>query len=495
MLKRLILHSSHYTLGSLLVTMASIVSFPIFTRTFSVADYGSLNLLASMLLLWTGIGKLGVQQSITRFQGEVSTGHRPLSEHSFVSTVLIGMAATGAIATVGWMIMGEFIPASLWHDDQVAALLVPVSALVVVRVLDSAVSNLMRAQQRSLAFNVYAVLRKYIGLAVILVLILGVMPGLKGFYAATFAVESVSVGIAIAWLLKKNRGSGPAFDMPTYRLMVAFGVPMIAFEIAGLVLNMGDRYVLQALMGAEAVGHYSAAYNFSDYVRTVVFTSFSQAITPLYVRMWEEQGAEATSAFVERSLKLYFMVSAAVVAGMIAVGGSILTSLASDKYAEANAVIPFVIIGMAIDGGLPYFSAGMYIHRKNRRIIPWVVAMAVINIVLNLVLVPRWGIVGSAFATLVSYIVLTACAWLIGRNYMKIRFPFGDLAKFSVLAFAMYEVVVHVSVPGRFLDIAVKVLVGVVVYALLVLAFDATARTAFTQVRRALAARFARGGA
>lgn len=496
MLKRLIVHSSHYTVGSLLVTLASIVSFPIFTRTFSVADYGTLNLIASLLLFWTGIGKLGVQQSIARYQGEVSTGHRPLSERAFSSTVLVGMSLTGLAATLGWLLMSLVIPASWWRDDHVSALLLPLSGLVLVRVLDSAVSNLLRAQQRSVLFNVYVVLRKYLALALILVLILGVMPGLRGFYAGTFAVESVAVLVLAAWLLRQKEPGGKRFDPATFKSMLWFGAPLIAMELSGIVLNLGDRYVLQAMLGPEAVGHYSAAYNFSDYVRVVVFTSFAQAITPLYVRTWEESGEKATAEFVERSLRVYLMVAAAVVAGMTAVGGSFLTMLASDKYAPAAAVIPFVILAMCIDGGTPFFSAGMYIHKKNKMIVPYVVAAAVANIGLNIMLIPHLGILGAGVSTLACYVMLTIASWRIGSRYMRIRFPFADLAKYSAMAAVMYFVVMQVSLPVRMLDIAAKVACGVAVYSALVLAFDRPVRdwlAGFLAARHK--ARVASGGA
>jgi O-antigen/teichoic acid export membrane protein len=479
---RLVVHSSHYTVGSLLVTIASLVSFPVLTQAFSVADYGTLNLIASLMLLWIGLGKLGVQQSIARFHAETIAGRRPVSESKYVTTVLIGMGATGVAATLGWMLMAWIVPPSWWHDARVANLLMPVSGLVVLRVLDSGISNLLRAQQRSILFNAYMVARRYLSLGLVVLLIFTVAPGLEGFYAAAYIVEAVSVVVLSVYLLRHHPSTDGRFSRETYRDMVAFGTPMIAFEIAGIVLNLGDRYVLQALMGPEAVGLYSAAYNFSDYVRVVLFTSIGQALIPIYARLYEEQGREPTVRFVERSLRMYVILCAAVLAGMSAVGGDVLTLLASDRYSTASAVIPLVVAAMCLDAGSPFFSAGMYLAKSNHRIVKYVVIAAVGNLLLNLLLVPRMGIVGCAAATLVSYIFVNAGSWHIGSRFLPVRFPLADVLKFGALALVMYLVVREVSLAPRWLDLAAKIGAGVVTYTLLVLAFDRPTRGLATNV-------------
>lgn len=476
MLRRLVLQSSHYTVGSLLVTLGSVVSFPILTRAFSLADYGALNLLSSLLLLWTGLGKLGVQQSIARFHAETMTGRRPISESKYVRTVLIGMGVTGLAASAGWLLMSLVIPRSWWQDERVAALLMPLSGLVFLRVLDSALTNLLRAQQRSILLNVYLVLRRYIGLALIVLLIFTVLPGFEGFYVATYVVEAACVLALGVYLCRRHPASDGNFSRETFRDMVVFGSPMIALEVAGLILNLGDRYVLQSVLGNEAVGLYSAAYNFSDYVRVVLFTSFAQALTPLYARLYEERGEAATAQFVQRSLRLYLMISLAVVAGMTAVGGSVLTILASEKYSSAAAVIPLIVAAMCIDGGSPFFSAGLYLRKQNHVMVKFVIIAAVANIAANVLLVPRFGIMGSAAATLGCYVFLTAASWRAGTRLLPLRFPLADLAKFAALAAIMYVAVMQVSLASRWLDLGVKVAVGVAVYSALLLAFDRPAR-------------------
>src|SRR5512138_2182370 len=99
----------------------------------------------------------------------------------------------------------------------------------------------------------------------------------------------------------------PQFSWPLYSSMLAFGIPMMASELGGVVLNLSDRFVLQHFMGPEPLGLYSAAYNLCDYVQNILIFSMGQAIVPMYVRIWRQQGEPATRRFVQDSMHYYFL--------------------------------------------------------------------------------------------------------------------------------------------------------------------------------------------
>ena len=483
MLGRLFRNSSNYAIGSLLVTLAGIISFPLFTRTFSVAEYGTLNLISSVLLLWAGIGKLGIQQSIVRFHAEVSAGNRQITESEYLSTVLIGMACTGAAATTALAITSALVPASWWNNDQIARLMLPLSLLIIVRVLDSGINNILRAQERSFFYSVYSVLRKYATLAIILAIMFYFVPRLDGFYLGTFIAELGAVLFMLVYLCRKYDVTVNKFSSDTFKRMVAFGMPLIVLEASAIILNLGDRYVIQVKLGAEALGQYSAAYNLCEYLQTVLIVSFNQAVAPMYLKIWEAKGEDETRRFMEQALRFYLLVAMAVFAGMVAVGQESLTFLASDKYSKGGVVIPFVVAGFLIDGLVVILGAGIFIRKQNKLLIPVIVAAAVINVLLNIALLPIFGIVGAGAATLICYVLVSGFAWHLGAKRFKVKFPVLDACKFAALATIMYAVVQYIYVEPPILDLLAKVLTGTVVYALLVVAFDKQTRDLLLQLK------------
>jgi O-antigen/teichoic acid export membrane protein len=473
---KLFAHTSLYSIGSLLVTLASFISFPILTRVFSVEEYGIMNLVSVTLMLLIGVAKLGVQHSLVRFYAEIGKGERQATPAQYFSTVLFGMGATGLAASLLWAGLSAVMPASWWSNPQIQGLLLLTAVLVFVRVVDSALVNILRAQQRSAAYSLYTVLRKYIELGAILVTIFFLIPGLLGFYVATIVVELLAIVVLGALIVRRVSVSMQEFDAKLYRAMLAFGIPMIAYEMGGILLNVGDRYVIEFMLGADAVGIYSAAYNVCDYVQMIVIASVGRAIVPMYVHLWEEKGAAETRRFVERSLRLYVLIGAAMVAGVTAVGPELLSVLASEKYRAGHAIMVYVIAGLVIDGAGSIFGAGLYIF-KQTRIMMWMVAgCAVLNLVANLLLIPFFGIEGAALATLISYGALGLLIWLLGRKQLPVSFPVVDTLKYAGMALIMYYVVTRVQVPGAVLGLVLKVALGVAVYGVLVLLFDRRAR-------------------
>ncbi len=476
MLRQLLVHASNYSLASVLVTLAGLISFPIFTRIFSVSEYGLLNLVSSTLGLMVGLGKLGLQTSTIRFYAQATSGKSDINEGTFFSTSLLGMLMSGACASLALFLFVEFAPAWFWHDPRVRSLMLLTAVLVLVRVVDSGLINILRAQQRSGLFGIYSVVRRYGGLAIILFFVFDVLQGLHGYYIGTIVSEVLAV-VALAFIVLRHHPIRLSQFSPTLiRAMLAFGLPMVAYEMGGLLLAQGDRYVIQGLLGGEALGVYSAAYNFSEYVQTALLASFGTAVTPMFTRIWEKEGDGPTRRFIETALHFYILAAAAVAFGMAAVGGDALALLASSKYVVGAAIIPVVIGGMVLDGANTMLGAGLYLHKRSKTVMSLVVVAAAANLGLNFILIPWQGIMGAALATLITYLGLTTAIALCGQRFLRIHLPWVHALKACAFGMVMYLVTTRVGHDKLLVSLVLKMLVAGSVYGLLVAVFDRRAR-------------------
>ena len=220
----------------------------------------------------------------------------------------------------------------------------------------------------------------------------------------------------------------------------------------------------------------AAAYNLCQYVQALFVTSVGQAIMPIYMQMWDRKGVAETSAFISRSLRTYVMLGVPVIAGLAAVGPELLPSLASEKYASAAFIVPWVIGGMVIDGTNSMVGAGLFIHRRTRTIMGIVLSAAVLNVVLNLILVPRIGIKGSAIATLVCYAFAALALTWAGRRLLPVALPWTTLLTSGVAALAMYYALVHLLPGRRLLSVGVRIVAGAPIYGGIMLLVSADAR-------------------
>ena len=288
----------------------------------------------------------------------------------------------------------------------------------------------------------YQVAKKYLGLGLILVALFVVARDLSSFYWATAITEAVAVVALYSVAFRGADRPRPAlrqFSPPLFRELVAFGIPMmVGYELSGIVLAVGDRYVIAGILGDEPLGLYSAAYNVCQYVQLVLIASVGQAIMPLCMQMWDQRGRDETAAFLARSLRTYALLGAPVIAGFAAIGPELLRTLASEKYATATGILPWVIAGMVVDGTAPMLGAGLFIHRRTWTIMGVVTSCAALNIGLNLVLVPRVGIVGAALSTLASYAATSLLLAAAGRHLLPVAVPWATLLRAAAASLAMY---------------------------------------------------------
>jgi O-antigen/teichoic acid export membrane protein len=475
-LRRLARHVSNYSVGNLLVTISGFISFPIFTRIFSVGEYGVLNLISATLGLLLAISKLGVQHSIVRFYGEVRSGHRDASVSQYLSTTLFGMMAVGLATTVAWAVVSQSIPTAWWNDPRVAGLFLITAILLFIRTIDSSLVNFLRAEERSGTLNIYNVAKRYGSLALVLVTLFGVARDLYGYFWATVIAEAIATGVLLAAMSRTRRFSPREYSPELFRRMLAFGIPMIAFELSGIVLNIGDRYVIEAMLGSESLGVYSAGYNFCQYVQVVFLAALGQAAMPMVVRCWEDKGPDETGRFVRQTLHYYLLVAFPLVAGVSAIGGEVLVILASDKYAEGATIIPYVVGGMAVEGAISILAAGLYIHKRTLIMAALMASCAVLNVALNIGLIPGLGIVGAALATLLAYVALALGAWHAGRKVLPYSVPLVSAAKFALLSLVMFAIVDSISLSNRWASLVAQVLGGTLTYSVLVLLFDQQSR-------------------
>jgi len=478
--KRLAVQTSHYSLASFLTMLAGLVTFPLLTRLFSVDDYGVMNLVAATVTVFVALGKVGVQHSIIRYHSEATAGLGRYSLAQLRSTTLLAMLGTGVVAALVLAVGSQLVPARWLGDPRIPGLTVIVSVVVAVQVFESTLIQFIRAEQRTSMLLIYQVAKKYVGVGLILFAVLVIARTLTAFYTATAIAESLTIGALALFMFRRSGFPLPSpaqFSRPLYFELLGFGIPMlIGYELSGIILSVGARYVIAGTIGEAPLGLYGAAYNLCQYVQAVLIWPVSQAIMPLYIQMWDQKGRAETSAFISRSLRTYALVGAPVIAGLAAVGTELLPALASDKYAGASAILPWVIAGMVVDGTAGMLGSGLFIHRKTRIIGSIVLSSAVLNLVLNIILVPRVGIKGSAIATLVSYALNSLALAIAGRQLLPVRIPWATILRAGSSAALMWLALRGLYPGHHFATIAVRTLLGAVLYGLVITLFDKDAR-------------------
>ena len=458
MLSRLAAHFSRYSLASLLVTLASIVSFPFLTRIFPVADYGMMSLIGVLVTATAAVGKLGLQQAALRFYSEVRAGQSAWTLPQYEATVYMGLAGFGTLAALLWSLGITLLPDSLFTSGpQGRNLLYLVAPLALLQCLSSAVVNQLRARELSGVLSLYSVLQRYLGLALMLVTLLYVSTTLWGFYGAQIVAETLCLVVLARWFFRREPWSVRDFSAPFLKTLLRFSLPLVAMELSSVMLSLGDRVLIQRMLGSAWLG-------------------VCAAVTPMVLRLWADEGEAVTQHFLQRVFHLYLLFAIPMVAGVSAVAEPLLLLVASEKYRAGAAIIPWVIGGVALQGLFPVASAGLQIQKRSGRILLAILSAAGLNVLLNLLLIPSLGIEGAAIATLLAYGLMTALAAWMGRGTVPVRPEYRRIVVFVAMAALMYGVLMQIQFPQQLTTLLVRMVAGAAIYAVGTVLLDGETR-------------------
>lgn len=476
MLANLFRHFSNYSLGKLLILFAGLISFPLLTRLLAVDQYGMMSLVSTTLTFLVAFGKMGLQHSAMRFYSDTLETSSPYTFSQFTSTTFYGISLLALLVSMAWLLFNYAVPDEFWGDVQLKWLFMITSGLIFLRVVVSVFLNIMSAKEKSGFVSIYQVLYRYSILIMAVIVLLFISQTVLGVFVGQLVVDVVALLILMGLLFKSFDIRFSNTSWPLFKSMMIFGLPMFGFEVAGTALNVGDRYVIQWLKGAESLGVYAANYNLCEYAKNVVTSAVGMSVLPMYLRIHAEQGEAAARHFIGRSVHMYGLLAFPVVAIIAATGEGLVSLLASERYVEGAVVIPYVMSGMVVSGAMIMLAPGLFIKKQSILLMCLVAATAVINVVLNIVLIPIFGIEGAGMATLLSFVVFGVVGYWIGRKYFKITIPLLKLLSTLLAAIIMYCVMSVIEMDVLWMEILIQGLVGMSVFSAAVLIMDSEVR-------------------
>lgn len=334
----------------------------------------------------------------------------------------------------------------------------------------------LRVQEKTKLYSAFTVATKVGTLASICLFMPWLGRTIRAFYSGTILAEVAVVVILCVILFQQGLVKLESFDIALFRSGLAFGLPLIFYEIASITLDSADRIFVRHYLGADALGRYSIAYGMSDYLNNLLILPINLALAPIYFRLWASEGQEKTSEFLSRSLDLFLMVSIGIFVLAATTSRSAVLLLASSKYLGAEVLIPTIVAGLLVYTSHAFFSAGLMIH-KNTRVMARILAYsALLNIGLNCILLRRMGLQAAALATLLSYL---CCVLLLGhasRKVLPLRIDLNALGKYALAAACAWYAGSRFEVESAVGSLAVRSAITLAVYGGLLYLMDSRVR-------------------
>lgn len=467
---------------NLVQAVAGFGAIIVFTRILSPADYGAYALALSVVSLVHTCLFTWVEASLARFYAAEPT---PEGRASLFASVYAAFAAMAVALPVAAGLILTFAPVSPSLKLAIAAGL----ASVVARSLLKMAQERRRAAGEVKGFAALDMLQTGGGFA------LGGLFALIGWGgAAPLAGMGAASAILLVWTLPRELSLlGARPERARIARYAAYGLPVALSLVMSLALATTDRFVLAAYLDQATVGAYHAGYSLSNRTLDILFLWLGMAGQPACVAAFERGGEAALrrTAVDQASLMLLTALPAAV--GVALVAQPLAHLMVGPDLADAAArVTPWIAVGGFFAGVTThYLNTAFTLARRTRRLFAVIAIPAVANLVLALILIPRFGLDGAMWATTAAYVFGAAVSYGLAHGALVLPIPWGTLARTLAATAAMAAAVLSLPDLGGFAELALKASAGAAVYALAALALDAGG--ARTLAAKALRRRFRPG--
>ena len=407
-LSRLGRQSAIYGLGGLVSRVLAVLLLPLYTRYLSRADYGEIETLIALVTVLTIILRLGISSAFFRFYFDADDhdGRRLVLRTSFWFTMT--MATLGLV-----LIVALAAPISeLLFGDPGSANLVRASAVALWAQMNyEQMTSLFRVEERPVGFVIASLtnIALTIGGTLLLVVVLekGPLGVIVGNFTGTLIVYLVLLGY-------RREQLGLQFDRGLLRRMNHFGMPLVPSALLLWTTNFSDRFFLVKLTDTSEVGVYSVGVRVAS-AMVLLLTAFRMAWPAFAYSIKSDDEARRTYAWV---LTYLIVLSTWVATALTLLSPWLVEWLTVPKFASASRVVGPLAFAAVSFAGFIVISIG--IGRARRTQFNWVITgiAAAVNVTLNLTLIPPYGMMGAAIATVAAYTVMfVGMAWWAQRIF------------------------------------------------------------------------------
>jgi O-antigen/teichoic acid export membrane protein len=445
-LRRLGRHSAIYGLGGLVSRVLAVFLLPLYTRYLDREDLGAVGLIVALSAVAVTILRLGISSAFFRFyfDGEDPAARRLVVRTCFWFTLgmgLLGMA-------LGLAFAGQIADAlGLDEPNLVRAGAVGLLAQMVYEQQTA----LFRAEERSTAFVIASLANIAITIGATILLVVAWEQGALGVIVGNFTGTLVVTAVLI---LVNREQLGLQFSRPLLREMNRFGLPLVPAALALIAVNFGDRFFLAHLSGLDEVGLYEIGVRIAS-AEVLLLTAFRTAWPAFAYSISDDAEAKRTYAYV---LTYLVVISSWLALGLGLLSPWLVRLLTTEQFYAGSQVVAPLAFGTVAYAA--YIVMAIGVGRTKRTQLNWAItgAAAALNVALNLILIPSYGMMGAAIATVAAYSLMFLLMVAYAQHVFPTPYQWRRVGTAAGVAVALVVV-------GKLLD------VGLVPAALLSLAY------------------------
>lgn len=439
-------------------------------RSLSVSDFGALSYALSIIVVFKSLAILELPNTLARFI--------PIYRERQAYGRLIGAVALGLAVAAG---VGGLLSAGIYFgigqlgmkptdDPRALVLLMALALLIPLEGMDALLTALLATLSGAAQIAFRQVLSPALKLGVVLLLILWKTDVV--FLATGYVIATAISLLVFAWLFLRAFAAQSWFRKQQLRMMsfpigevFGFALPLLASTLAWLLMESSDAVLLGFYQNTAAVASFRAVLPFPHVLTTLTLT-FAVLYTPLASRLYARGEHDAVADLYRRVALWMTVLTFPIFAMAFGFARSTTVGLYGPRYADSAPIMALLSLGYYFFAVTGFNGLTLKIYKKLRYAVGVDIAAAIINLLLNVVLIQRWGVMGAATGTAVTMIVHNALKQYGLWHYLGINlFQRSNIPVYaSLFAVALGLAGLQMALPANlWVALAVSILASVAV--------------------------------
>ncbi len=446
-----------YAVGAgIAIALLGFIQLPILTKGLGATLYGTWSLITVTVSLIVPFAILGFQSAIVRFLS--AEKERDKISEDFLSacfTVFI----VGTIFSFLLYLFSDYLASLIFKDIDSSFYIKLASVLILFNALDGLTLTFFRMQRRIGLYTALNLSRHVLQVGfIVAALLLGYE--LTGVIIAVIASGAIILAIQLLIILRQTGFRLPHFS--NTKAYIRWGLPLTPNFAILWIIHVSDRYLVSYFLGVAAAGIYSAAYTIADY-SIFIMSPLGIVLYPTIIKSYEEGKISETRRYLKFSLRYFMMIAIPSAFGLSMLAQPLLSLLTSPEFVAGKTIVPFVAFGAVFFGLYQICLYIIYLANRTHLTLRLLGIAAILNIVLNLLLIPIMGVVGAAIATFIAYGVLGILTTIVSRRYLKFDLGLPFMLK-STIASAIMALCIWLFDPEAVGTVLISAGGGIIIY-------------------------------
>lgn len=423
-----------YGFGYVIARMINFLLLPFYSYHISPKDYGVVSLIYAFIAFMNIIYHYGLESAFIRYYSKAGSDEG-YDQRDVFTTVVSSLLVTSIVFSFAIWTFAPAIGRVLLHTQDYLRLIRMSACILVLDGLFLIPLHYLRITNKASQFTLITLVNVLINVGLNIYLIRYRGMGIEGVFISNIAASGFNLLILLPVVVKNWNGH---FSAVLWKKLILFGLPFIPSGLSSMIIELSDRYMLQWFKGTEAVGLYSAGHKLGIFMMLVVM-AFRFAWQPFFLQ--KHHAPDAPALFSRIMTGFVFVMTVVFLTVSFFIQEIVSFELFGKHFIDAQywagtVVVPLILAAYLFDGIYINFHPPIFYSGKTWVITVVVSIAALVNVGLNLILIPRIGMIGAGVSSLSAYAFMAVSTYFIVRSWMPIRYEWKNLALMFLLTAA-----------------------------------------------------------